>query len=592
MVEQTAGSVAAMRIGTILRRLGDHWGGTSVVMASHLVQAAAALWLPLLTARLVDDGLAFGDRGRIAVTGAVMLGVAVVQALAAAVAVRTATTIAEAIGRDLREEVFVAAQRLSIAQVARFGTSSLTVRTINDVQQVQQLLQMLLAVAVPVPMICVGGIVLAAFRDVQFTVILLAAIPALMLLTTGVLRAMRPLTSVVQGRIDDIDRLFDEQITGVRVVRAFGAESHEEQRLQRSGAELAGVALRAGRLSTLVLPAGSLLVNLLSAVTVWLGAGRIAQGSLGIGELIAFISYLALVLSSITTLSFLFTTLPRAEVCAVRIGEVLAERPDVVAPARPRTAQPTPGSVETRALRFDYPGAARPVLVDVTLTIRPGEQVAVIGATGSGKSTLLHLVARLADSTSGAVLVGGSDVRQLDPTVLSRAVALVPQRPMLFSGTVATNLRQGRTGATDADLWEALDVAQAREFVERLPGGLRAEVGPGGANLSGGQRQRLAIARALVRRPDIYLLDDVTSALDQTTATAVERALALAHANATRIVVTQRAEVIRHADRVVVLDAGRVVGLGTPAELLAGNAIYRDIVAAEPSHDDVMDIPA
>jgi ATP-binding cassette subfamily B multidrug efflux pump len=434
---------------------------------------------------------------------------------------------------------------------------------------------------VSAPIMCVGGIVLALRQDVPLSGLLLVIVPALILVVTLIVSRMRPLFRTMQERIDVVNRVLREQITGIRVIRAFVRDRHERDRFADANNQLTAVSLGVGRLMALMFPSVMFVVNVSSVAVLWFGGHRIASGGMQIGALTAFLSYLMQILMAVMMATFMFVMIPRAEVCAERIQDVLNTESSVKPPVAAVTPPSPHGLLELRDVTFCYPGAELPVLCDVDLTARPGETVAVIGSTGSGKTTLLNLVPRLFDVTGGAVLVDGVDVRDLDPAVLSGRVGLVPQRPYLFSGTVASNLRYGNPDATDAELWRALEVAQARDFVSEMPEGLNAPIAQGGSNVSGGQRQRLAIARVLVHRPQIYLFDDSFSALDYATDAALRSALATEVTDATVVIVAQRVSTIRDADRIVVLDGGRVVGTGTHMDLMETNPTYREIVLSQ-----------
>jgi ATP-binding cassette, subfamily B, multidrug efflux pump len=465
--------------------------------------------------------------------------------------------------------------------VNHFGTPSLITRTTNDVQQVQMLAVMTFTLLVSAPIICVGGIILALNQNVKLSSILVVAVPVLGILVTLIIARMRPLFRLMQERIDGINRVLREQIAGVRVIRAFVRDPVERTRFGVANGELFDVSLGAGRLMALMFPSVMLVTNLSSVAVVWFGGHLIASGAMQLGSLVAYLTYLLQILMSVMMATFMFMLVPRAEVSAERIMEVTDTEAVLLPPSRPVTSLAAPGLVELRGVEFSYPGAEQPVLCDIDLTARPGETTAVIGGTGSGKSTLVSLIPRLMDVTGGQVLIGGIDVRELAPEVLSAAIGLVPQKPYLFSGTVASNLRYGNQDATDEDLWQALEIAQARDFVEQMADGLNSRIAQGGTNVSGGQRQRLAIARALVHRPQIYLFDDSFSALDYATDARLRAALAREVTGATVVIVAQRVATIRQADRIVVLDAGRVVDSGTHAELMQASETYREIVLSQ-----------
>ncbi|MBB4896671.1 ABC transporter ATP-binding protein [Streptomyces griseomycini] len=553
----------------------------ALLVLLQFLQTCATLYLPTLNADIIDDGVVQGDTGYILGYGALMLGVSLAQVVCNVGAVYYGARTASALGRDVRAAVFDRVQSFSARELGHFGAPSLITRTTNDVQQVQTLVLMTFTLMVSAPIMCVGGVVMALGLDVPLSGVLVAVVPVLGICVTLIVRRLRPLFRTMQERLDTVNRVLREQITGNRVIRAFVRDAYEQRRFGRANTELTDVSLRTGNLLALMFPVVMTVVNLSSIAVVWFGAHRIDGGGMQIGDLTAFLAYLMQIVMSVMMATFMFMMVPRAEVCAERIQEVLDTSSSVVPPAAPVTELRRHGHLELRGAGFRYPGAEEPVLRNVDLVARPGEVTAVIGSTGSGKSTLLGLVPRLFDATDGEVLVDGVPVADVDPALLARTVSLVPQKPYLFAGTVATNLRYGNPDATDEELWHALEVAQAKEFVERLEGGLDAPVAQGGTNVSGGQRQRLAIARTLVQRPEIYLFDDSFSALDYATDAALRAALARETAEATVVIVAQRVATIRDADRIVVLDEGRVVGTGRHHELMADNETYREIVLSQ-----------
>jgi ATP-binding cassette, subfamily B, multidrug efflux pump len=570
--------------GLLRAHLRPYRRTVAVASLLQVVEVVALLLLPTTNAAVINHGVVSGDAGVIASLGALMLAVAGVAVVAGIASVSFGARAALALSRDLRSAIFRRVLELSDHQVGRFGGSSLVTRTINDVQQIERLVLAGFTTLAAAPLTCLGSVVLAANQDVPLSAVPIALIPIMAALTWLVLVRMGRLYARIQPRVELLNRILGEQISGVRTVRAFVRDDDERARFRRTDTELFELSVGTGRLMATLFPAVMLVSNLATVAIVWFGGLRVDSGAVRIGTVNALVEYLVYIVWSIMLTTFVFITIPRAAVSARRIREVLDTEPELSAPAVPASpaADRTGLAVELRGVEFRYPGAARPALCAVDLTVGPGQTVAIVGSTGSGKSTLLTLVPRLADVTGGAVLVGGVDVREADPGELTRAVGLVPQRALLFTGTVADNLRHGRPSATDAELWRALEVAQAAEFVARLDGALDARVAQGGANLSGGQRQRLTIARTLLRRPRVYLLDDCFSALDATTEADLRAALAAETAEAAVLVVAQRVDAVRDADRIVVLDEGQVVGVGRHEELLAGNQAYREIVSSQP----------
>ncbi|KOV98651.1 multidrug ABC transporter ATPase [Streptomyces sp. NRRL B-1140] len=553
----------------------------ALLVLLQFLQTCATLYLPTLNADIIDQGVVNGDTGYILGYGGLMIGISLVQVVCNIGAVYYGARTASALGRDLRASVFDRVQSFSAREVGHFGAPSLITRTTNDVQQVQMLALMTFTLLVSAPIMCVGGIVLALGLDVPLSGVLVAVVPVLGICVTLIVRRLRPLFRAMQERLDSVNQVLREQITGNRVIRAFVRDEYEQQRFRKANTDLTDFALGTGNLLALMFPIVMTVVNLSSIAVVWFGAHRIDSGGMQIGDLTAFLAYLMQIVMAVMMATFMFMMVPRAEVCAERISEVLDTSSSVVPPSAPVRELRRHGHLEIRGAGFRYPGAEEPVLRAVDLVARPGETTAVIGSTGSGKSTLLGLVPRLFDATEGQVLVDGVEVAEIDPQLLAKTVGMVPQKPYLFAGTVATNLRYGNPDATDEELWHALEVAQAKDFVERLEGGLDSPISQGGTNVSGGQRQRLAIARTLVQRPEIYLFDDSFSALDYATDAALRAALTEETAEATVVIVAQRVATIRDADRIVVLDEGRVVGTGRHHELMADNETYREIVLSQ-----------
>ena len=556
------------------------------VLVLQAAQTIAALYLPSLNADIIDKGVARGDTNYIWSTGGLMLMITLVQIVCAATAVYFGAKAAMGFGRDVRSGIFHQVSDFSAREMAQFGAPSLITRITNDVQQVQMLVLMTCTLLVAAPITAIGGVVMAIREDGGLSWILTVSIPVLVVCILSVVSRMVPQFRKMQERIDTVNRVLREQITGMRVVRAFVREPAEAERFSDVNRDLTDTALRAGRLQAFFFPIVILVLNSSSVAVLWFGSGRIDKGQMQIGALIAFLSYLAQIIMAVMMATFMVIMVPRAAVCAERIVEVLDTPSSVVRAEAPITELHTAGRLELSEVGFHYPGAEAPVLTNVSMIAEPGQITAIIGSTGSGKTTLLSLIPRLFDATSGAVLVDGVDVRDLDPQTLWGRIGLVPQKPYLFSGTVASNLRFADPHATDEQLWAALAIAQATDFVRAMPGGLEATIAQGGSNVSGGQRQRLAIARALVRQPEIYLFDDSFSALDLATDARLRAALAPHTADATVIIVAQRVSTIIHADQILVLEDGESVGLGTHAELLETCETYREIVESQMTADE------
>jgi ATP-binding cassette subfamily B protein len=553
----------------------------AIVVALHLVGTLAALYLPSLNADIIDNGVVTGDTGYIVRIGIVMLIVSLIQVACTITAVYFGARTAMAFGRDVRSSVFRRVAEFSSREVSRFGAPSLITRNTNDVQQVQMLVLMTFTMLISAPIMMVGGIVMALREDVGLSWLVAVAVPVLGVLVGLIISRMVPAFRLMQERIDDVNRVLREQTTGIRVLRAFVREPFEAARFGQANRELTDVALTVGRWMAAIFPTVLLVMNVSSVAVLWFGGLRVDAGVMEIGSLTAFLSYLIQILMSVMMATFMLILVPRASVSADRIGEVLHTESSVVPPATGVTQLRGRGELEFRGVSFRYPGASHPVLSDVSFTAGPGQTTAIIGSTGAGKTTLVNLIPRLFDVTTGTVLVDGVDVRELDPDTLWSKIGLVPQQAYLFSGTVRSNLLYGRPDATDEEMWAALDTAQAADFVRDMPEGLHAPIAQGGTNVSGGQRQRLAIARALLREPDLYLFDDSFSALDLTTDARLRRALRRRTTDATVLIVAQRVSTIVDADQIIVLEDGLIVGLGTHDELLASCPTYVEIVESQ-----------
>jgi ATP-binding cassette, subfamily B, multidrug efflux pump len=566
--------------------LRPHWPLIVGVLVFQLVQSIANLYLPTLNADIIDNGVAKGDTAYVVRIGGVMLAITLVQVGAAIAAVYFGSRASMTFGRDLRTAIFRRVQSFSEREVARFGAASLITRTTNDVQQVQILVLMTCTLLVTAPITAIGGVVLALQQDLQLSWIIAVGVPVLLLAVGSIVTRLVPLFRVMQVRVDAVNRVLREQLTGIRVVRAFVRERLEVERFGVANEQVTATATSAGRLFAFMFPVVMLVMNLSSIAVIWFGAYRVQDG-LQVGTLTAFLSYLIQILMAVMMSTMLAFLAPRAAVCADRITEVLSTETSVSTPVDPIDARPDPGALEFVDATFAYPGAEYPVLRDVAFRVAPGTTTAVIGSTGAGKTTLVNLIPRLMDVTGGAVLVDGTDVRRTAPDALWSRVGLVPQKPYLFSGTVASNLRSGNPDATDQDLWAALTTAQARDFVASMDGGLEAAIAQGGTNVSGGQRQRLAIARAIVKRPPLYVFDDSFSALDTRTDAALRAALERDLPGATILVIAQRVSTIVEADQIIVLDDGAVVGIGTHEQLLESSPTYAEIVGSQLAAEGV-----
>jgi ATP-binding cassette, subfamily B, multidrug efflux pump len=562
-------------------RLQPYWRQVALVVVLIVIQTILGLYLPNLTADIINNGIARGDIPYIWRTGGVMLLVTAVQGVIAIFAVYWASRTAMGVGRDLRAVVFGRVLRFSQRDMNTFGTPSLITRNTNDVQQIQLFLQMALTVIVAAPIMMIGGVIMALREDVTLSLLLVVVVPLMAAVIVTMLVVAVPLFRSMQIKIDRINQVLREQITGVRVIRAFVRGNYEERRFAAANADLTATALRVNRIFVLAMPLLMVVMNLSSVAVLWFGGHLVDRGQMPIGNLTAFLAYILQILMSVLMAVMMVILVPRAQASAQRIDEVVRLEPSIASPVHVVEPKAETGLVEFRDVSFAYPGGERPVLRDLSFSFRPGETTAVIGGTGAGKTTLLNLIPRFFEVGSGVLLIDGVDVRDRSLESLWGEIGLVPQQAYLFGGTVADNLRFGSADATDAELWRALEIAQARDFVAAMPGQLLAPIDQGGTNVSGGQRQRIAIARALAKRPRVYLFDDCFSALDATTDANLRAALAEETHNAVVVIVAQRVSTILSADRIIVLDGGRVAGAGTHRELLTSCAPYREIVASQ-----------
>ncbi|MCU1381595.1 MAG: transporter ATP-binding protein [Acidobacteria bacterium] len=573
----------------LFRLLRPHRGAVAIVLVLAMAQSIGSLLLPRLMADIVDKGIVRGNQRAILETGGLMLLMSIIATACAIGGSYFASKVATGFGRILRGAIFARVEHFSIHQFDRFGSASLVTRTTNDTTQVQQMLIMLLTMVITAPMLAIGGVILALSQDTQLAWILIAVMPVMALVFGVIMRGAIPLSQAMQSKIDRLNLVLGEGLSGVRVIRAFDRGAEQRERFDRANLDLTNTAIAVNRLIAFLMPALIVMLNLTSIAIIWVGSHRIDQGAMQVGAMIASLQYAMQILFAVFMVTAMFVMLPRASASAARINEVLDLAPEIVDPAAPVPAPAVAarGCVEFQNVTFQYPGAEEPALTGVSLTAQPGEVTAIIGGTGSGKSTLAGLIPRFYDVNQGRVLVDGVDVREMTQADLRSRIGFVPQKAVLFTGTVAANIRYGREEASDADVRHAAAVAQAIEFIDAMPEDFASPVSQGGINLSGGQKQRLAIARAIVRKPDVYVFDDSFSALDYATDARLRAALKGETSRATVFVVAQRISTVIGADRIVVLDNGRVAGIGTHAELIADNGIYREIVASQVSLEEV-----
>ncbi len=573
----------------LFRLIKPYRGYVAIVLVLALAQSIGFLLLPRLMSDIVDKGIVKGDQRAILEIGGLMLLMSIVATMCAIAGSFFSSKVATGFGRILRGAIFARVEHFSIHQFDRFGAASLVTRTTNDTTQVQQMLIMMLTMVITAPMMAIGGVILALSQDTQLAWVLIAAMPPMAIVFGLIMRGATPLSQAMQLKIDRLNLVLGEGLSGVRVIRAFDRGAHQRDRFDRANLDLTNTAISVNRLIACLMPALIVMLNLTSVAIIWFGSHRIDQGTMQVGAMIASLQYAMQILFAVFMVTAMFVMLPRASASAARINEVLGVEFEIVDPAAPKAplSAPQRGFVEFQNVTFQYPGAEEPALTGVSFTAHPGEVTAIVGGTGSGKSTLAGLIPRFYDVNHGRVLVDGVDVREMPQADLRVRIGYVPQKAMLFTGTVSANIRYGREDASDEEVRHAATVAQALEFVDAMPEKFASPIAQGGVNLSGGQKQRLAIARAVVRRPDIYVFDDSFSALDLTTDARLRAALKVETANATVFVVAQRISTVINADRIVVLDNGRVVGVGTHAELLERSDTYREIVESQASLEEV-----
>ncbi|MGG1313880.1 ABC transporter ATP-binding protein [Cohnella laeviribosi] len=571
----------------LFRFLRPYRATIALVMALVLLQSLAELYLPTLMSDIVNKGVVHGDTGYIWRMGGFMLLVTLGGTFVSILASFYASRVSSGFGRNVRGKVFSHVESFSLQEFDRIGTASLITRTTNDINQVQQVLLIMMRLMVMAPMMCVGGIIMALSKDAKLTLVLLVALPVLALTIALIAGKAIPYFKAIQRKLDRLNLVLREGLTGIRVIRAFNRIEHEKERFREANADLTETAVKVNQIMALLMPFMMLIMNFSTIAIVWFGGLRIGSGHMEVGDLMAFIQYAMQIMFSLLMLSMMFVMVPRASASAVRIDEVLHLEPAIRNHTETRRTSPSPGVVEFDNVTYSYPGAERPAVSGITFKANPGEVTAIIGGTGSGKSTLIHLIPRFFDADAGSVRVGGIDVREWTQERLREQIALVPQKAVLFTGTVADNIRYGKEDATDEEIRKAAETAQALDFINAMPDGFESVLAQGGANVSGGQKQRLSIARALVRRPKIYLFDDSFSALDYKTDAKLRAALRKETADATVIIVAQRVSTVMDADRIVVLDEGKIAGIGTHRELMADCAVYREIVASQLSEEEI-----
>lgn len=570
----------------LLKRLTVYKWAVLAVLVLVFAQSMSDLYLPTLMADIIDKGVVTGDTAYIWKIGAVMLGITGIGALAAVAASYYSSKASMGLGRDIRRQVFNHVERFSLQEFDQVGTASLITRTTNDITQVQQVVIMMLRMVVSAPIMFIGGLIMAVSKDAKLSLVIVAAMPVLVLSILLILWKGVPLFGKVQKRLDRLNLVLRENLTGIRVIRAFNRERDEQVRLTKANADLTEVSIKVNKIMAFLMPVMMLVMNLTVVGVIWFGGIRIDNGGMQIGDLMAFIQYVMQIMFALVMASVMFVMIPRAAVSAKRINEVLEMTPTMTDEGT-QTADLEKGTLVFDRVTFRYPGAETPVLSDISFTARPGEVTAVIGGTGSGKSTLVNLIPRFYDVTEGSIRVNGVNSQDVPQEELRSKIGFVPQKALLFTGTIAENIRFGKEDATDEEVAHATHIAQATDFIERMPDGYDARIEQGGSNVSGGQKQRLSIARALVRRPDLYVFDDSFSALDFKTDAALRKALREETREATVLIVAQRVSTVIDADQIIVLDEGKVAGIGTHDELFANNAVYQEIVKSQLSEEEI-----
>ncbi|EAD3044426.1 ABC transporter ATP-binding protein [Listeria monocytogenes] len=569
-----------------MKRLKPYWLSITAVLVLTFGQVIGQLYLPTLMSNIIDKGVVTGDTDYIWSTGMQMLLISFASVILSVIVVYLASRISMGFGKDLRDKIFTKVEDFSLQEFDKVGTSSLITRTTNDVVQIQNVLYMMMRLMVMAPIMLLGGIIMAVGRDAKLSLIFVVVLPLLLLLVVILGGKAMPMFKSLQKKMDKLNRVIREGLTGIRVVRSFNRNEDELEKFEEANADYATTAIKVNRLLSLMSPLMMLLMNLTSIAIVWIGSIFIGNGDMQVGDLMAFIQYAMQIMMSFMMLSAVFIMIPRAGASAERINEVLDMNTEILNPENPKTSTP-PAKLSFENVTFRYEGAEKPVIEDITFEANAGETVAIIGSTGAGKSTLINMIPRFYDVESGVVKINGIDVREMDQSSLRQKIGLVPQKAVLFTGTIASNMRYGKEDATDEEIWAALRTAQAENFVSKLANGLGSRVEQGGNNFSGGQKQRLSIARSLIRKPEIYIFDDSFSALDFKTDAKLREALKAETTEAVTLIVAQRITSVVNSDQIIVMNEGKIAGIGTHEELKESNQIYQEIMRSQLSEEEI-----
>ncbi|EGP2701727.1 ABC transporter ATP-binding protein [Listeria monocytogenes] len=570
----------------LMKRLKPYWLSITAVLVLTFGQVIGQLYLPTLMSNIIDKGVVTGDTDYIWSTGMKMLLISFASVILSVIVVYLASRISMGFGKELRDKIFTKVEDFSLQEFDKVGTSSLITRTTNDVVQIQNVLYMMMRLMVMAPIMLLGGIIMAVGRDAKLSLIFVVVLPLLLLLVVILGGKAMPMFKSLQKKMDKLNRVIREGLTGIRVVRSFNRNEDELEKFEEANADYATTAIKVNRLLSLMSPLMMLLMNLTSIAIVWIGSIFIGNGDMQVGDLMAFIQYAMQIMMSFMMLSAVFIMIPRAGASAERINEVLDMNAEILNPENPKTSTP-PAKLSFEHVTFRYEGAEKPVIEDITFEANAGETIAIIGSTGAGKSTLINMIPRFYDVESGVVKINGIDVREMDQSSLRQKIGLVPQKAVLFTGTIASNMRYGKEDATDEEIWEALRTAQAENFVSKLANGLGSRVEQGGNNFSGGQKQRLSIARSLIRKPEIYIFDDSFSALDFKTDAKLREALNAETTEAVTLIVAQRITSVVNSDQIIVMNEGKIAGMGTHEELKESNQIYQEIMRSQLSEEEI-----